>query len=391
VITYELGQQAADAMTRRNGADLHSTNIGSFALQAPYGLAPFNSSLFGLDGSATSLCRAFYEQYCRETIGLVTIGGVAVSADGRANGTSLVLQRSQICSGIASIKEAAHDNGVALAVQIEHAGRQARTTETGARVVGPTSEPCPVVGGSPHTLGASEIRTIVAQFREAAAVAARSGADFVEINAAHGYLVSGFLSAATNSRIDQYGGSVENRFRFLREILVAASDVLGAPLGVRVNVRERAKQAISVTQLCDGLAPLRDEISYISVSAGMYATADDLIMPARHLGENLWADEARKLRNLGKPILLAGNILDRASADSLIAGGSADVVLFGRALLADPRLLESADPQPCTDCGMCKYRTRGLPHLHCPFNPVFQNSRRVRQLRLLGRPTIACS
>lgn len=359
--------------------------LAGHRLQAPYGLAPLNSSLFCPDGSPRPNCLTFYEQYCRPSIGILILGGIAVSDEGRANGTSLVLRSARHAHGIGMVKEKAQRAGTLLVAQIEHAGRQARYQETGSRLLGPTDEPCPVVGGVPQALTLSEIQHVVADFVAAAFFATEGGADLVEINAAHGYLLSSFISPLTNKRTDSYGGSSVARFRLAREVVRAISDRLGRPVGIRVNSQDALDQPQVVDDLLEGLASFKDDLAYVSVSAGTYAEFDDLIMPARAYGENLWSAQSARLRDVGRPILVAGNILNKAGADRMLNGGVADVALFGRALLADPELLEQSAPQACTECGLCKYRTKGFPHIYCPYNPVLAAGESPRTLRRAGR------
>ncbi|MGI5191771.1 hypothetical protein ACQEVI_26770 [Promicromonospora sp. CA-289599] len=336
-------------------------------------------------GSATPLALDFYRQYCRRSLGLMTIGGVAVNADGRANATSLVLRSMENTRGLSMVKSEAHQAGVRLIVQIEHAGRQGRSAETGARLVGPTADPCPVVGGDPHALTVSEITEVIHAFSRSATLALAAGADLIEINAAHGYLLSGFMSPATNRRTDQYGGNVQKRFRLVRDVVRAIADETQYPPGIRVNVAENNPAGLILDELLEGLADFSAELAYISVTAGMYDTQNDLIMPSRRLGTSLWAKHAATLRTLGVPVLLAGNVTTKVMADELLANQEADVVLFGRALLADPNILDGKVTQPCTDCGLCKYRTKGFPHIYCPFNSVLRAGSTIRGMRIVGR------
>jgi 2,4-dienoyl-CoA reductase-like NADH-dependent reductase (Old Yellow Enzyme family) len=354
--------------------------IAGLALQSPYGLAPLNSSMFSDDGSANNQCLAFYKQYCRPSLGVLTLGGVAISDEGRANSTALTIRTASNARGITAIQEIANDAGVRLVVQLEHAGRQARYLETGTRLVGPTTEPCRVVGGHPHALGNKEIQDVIRDFTRSAQHVKRAGADLVEINAAHGYLLSGFISSTINTRADSYGGSVSKRFRILREICDSIANQLQQSVGIRLNVKERAG-GIATPDLMRGLQPFIESIAYISVSAGIYDSEHDLIMPKRKLGENLWSIQAKQLRELGPPVFIAGNVLNKQGADKLLDSGSADVVLFGRALLADPALLDSPSPMACTDCGLCKYRTHGFSHIYCPFNPALAAGDSVASLR----------
>jgi 2,4-dienoyl-CoA reductase-like NADH-dependent reductase (Old Yellow Enzyme family) len=362
-----------------------SVSLGpGLELISPYGLAPLNSSLFGPDGSADGTCLDFYDTFITSGIGVLTLGGVAVSADGRANRTSLVLDQQHKAAGLGAVAERAHRHGVRLVVQLEHAGRQTSRGETGFDPLGPTAVPCPVVGGAPRAATARDLDDVIERFARAAEFAVAAGVDTVEIHAAHGYLISGFLSRHTNIRTDAYGGSVSHRFRLLRQIATEIHRRCGKRPGVRLNVYEHGG-GTSPREIVEGLKDLSNVLLYVSVSGGMYSS-DDVIIPARSKQRAIWRDEARELRRqLGVPVLLAGNIDSLALADELLGEGAADVVLFGRALLADPGLIAKTrlgrPVQPCTDCRLCKYHSHDLPHIYCPYHPTLQALGPPRRLR----------
>jgi 2,4-dienoyl-CoA reductase-like NADH-dependent reductase (Old Yellow Enzyme family) len=355
--------------------------IGGVRIQSRIGMAPLNTGLFR--ASADQVTReSFYRSFLSPHLGLLTIGGVAVHASGRANSSAVVLDNLSTASSLRSVVESAHNYGVPVAVQLEHAGRQARKSEIGSVPLAPSALPCPVVDEIPRALETRELSEVISWFLRASIIASQSGADFVEIHAAHGYLLSGFLSPLTNHRKDTYGGTSINRYRILWEIVEKIGTTVGIPVGVRINCWEHGEAGLTETDVIGGLLPFARNLAYVSVSAGMYSLDHDVIMPSRALGPALWREQAYAIRKaLGLPILLAGNIADLETADDLITAGCADVVLLGRALLADPQLLQkSRSPesvQPCTDCGQCKYHSRGLPQIYCPFHPVL-NPRRLR-------------
>jgi 2,4-dienoyl-CoA reductase-like NADH-dependent reductase (Old Yellow Enzyme family) len=178
--------------------------IGGAIIRNRLGLGPINSSLFDDDGSISDLHLEFYDRMARERLGLLYIGGVAVCAAGRSNRGSLVLDSRVRSNGIARVAEVCHQAGVALVVQLMHAGRQTRSAEIGHAISAPSAIPCPVVGELPRALSRDEIQMICRRFGEAAALAEEAGADLIEIHGAHGYLVGAFLSPYSNLRRDDY-------------------------------------------------------------------------------------------------------------------------------------------------------------------------------------------
>ncbi|GAA1014364.1 hypothetical protein Aple_079690 [Acrocarpospora pleiomorpha] len=216
----------------------------------------------------------------------------------------------------------------------------------------------------------------------------------IEVHAAHGYLISGFLSRSSNRRTDDYGGSLRNRFRLLGQITSAIREVVTCDLGVRVNVAENAHggSGLELAEVIDGLALALDSLDFVSVSAGVYTRGPDWIIPRRSLGPTLWKEHARSVKHqLNRPVFIAGNIEGIDQAATLISEGYADVALMVRSLLADPYLLAkwgqglAEDIQPCTELYLCKYHSRDRRHVHCPHNPVL---RELRRAETRSRPSV---
>ena len=159
--------------------ELQDRTIAGVTLRTPFGLAPLNTGLFATDGSPSDACRRFYRQYLDGHIGLIHIGGTAVCENGKANPHSLVLDASTKIRGLKQVISEAHESGVRVVVQIEHAGRQTRSSETGLRPVAASAIPCPVVGESPQELDLPGAARVVEDFSRAAALAEAAGADFV--------------------------------------------------------------------------------------------------------------------------------------------------------------------------------------------------------------------
>jgi 2,4-dienoyl-CoA reductase-like NADH-dependent reductase (Old Yellow Enzyme family) len=276
------------------------------------GLGPINSALFEPDGSIRDLHLRFYSRFAAEELGLVYVGGVAVSAGGRSNRGSLVLDSGEL---------------------------------------------------------------LCRQFGRAAAIAEQAGADLVEIHGAHGYLVGAFLSPYSNLRDDEYGIIPGGRSRFLTELLEEILRQTSLPLGLRVSVVENVDGGLRLHDLASTLSHISDALAFLSVSGGVYVPERDIIIPSRKLDHMLWERHAAQLRRwLGLPVLIGGNFHGLDEVESVLARGSADGVLMVRSLLSDPGLLskwltgDDCDVQPCTDCKLCKYHSRGAPHVYCPLN-----------------------
>jgi N-ethylmaleimide reductase len=186
----------------------------------------------------------------------------------------------------------------------------------------------------PRALATDEMAGVIAQYRQAAARADRAGFDFVEIHAANGYLPHQFLSTNTNHRTDQYGGSIENRARFLLEAVDAAIAEMGADrVGVRLSPHfvghDMADQEADASTLYLAKEFTRRGIAYLHIAEPDWVGGPEL------------SDEFRRqIRADFKGLLIFCGGYSAAEADALIANGIGDAVGFGRPFLANPDLVE---------------------------------------------------
>lgn len=379
------GATMDNEISKEFSAVLSPLNIAGCHLKNRLGLGPINNGLFEEDGDAPSKCLSFFEQYFQDGLGLVYLGGVSVSKEGRSNKRALLLDSSEKCKGLRKVTSLAHSYGTKIVIQLMHAGRQTNPDEIDAQTVAPSPVPCPIVRKFPKELDHSGIQRIIRSFGQAALFAEQSGVDMIEIHGSHGYLISEFLSPYANYRTDEYGGSLENRFRFLSEIIEEIGKNVKIPVGLRINCQENVPNGLTLDEVLTAFDQIiKDRVAYVAVSAGFYSR-NDVIIPSRKLGIALWRDEGAKLKGrLSIPVFLTGNIDTITLANELIAQQATDVALMVRALLSDPRIFSKTiqgngnTAYACTNCMMCKYHSRGLPSVYCPFNPVLANIDKYR-------------
>ena len=187
----------------------------------------------------------------------------------------------------------------------------------------------------PHALEDDEILQLVERFAEAARRAERAGFDFLELHAAHGYLIFQFLSPLSNQRTDRWGGSLENRMRFAVEIAKAVRKAVpNLMLGARLSVKEwvdggfEVEDAIEVAKALKALG-----VAYLCCSSGGNSPLQKL--PTGPGYQVHLAEAVRK--GAGIPTRAVGLIDDPAQAEAIVADGRADMVALARAFLADPR------------------------------------------------------
>jgi 2,4-dienoyl-CoA reductase-like NADH-dependent reductase (Old Yellow Enzyme family) len=233
----------------------------------------------------------------------------------------------------------------------------------------------------PHAMSADEVAWMVREYGESAALAAEAGSDALELHANHDDLLQWFLSPLTNHRTDSYGGSFENRRRFVREIVESIRDHVDRPitLGLRLCLDEMIEggygidecQALLSTFTADGT------VDYFSLDVGNNWGEVSYIQPAAY-PEAAWAGlcgQAKQATDL--PVVYVGRVLRPTTAEQVLADGHADLVGFARALIADPAFVskaragEVAAIRPCLGVNDCIDRrvVEGL-EFACAANPT---------------------
>ncbi|MBI5578723.1 MAG: FAD-dependent oxidoreductase [Deltaproteobacteria bacterium] len=308
--------------------------------------------------------------------GMIVVGGGAVHPDGLDLPKMPRVWDDRFIPGLSRLAAEVKKHGARIGLQLLHGGRQAFH----GRRVAPSALPSlAVVKGVPRELKRDEIKELVACHAEAARRARDAGFDFVEIHAAHGYLISEFLAPNANQRTDDYGGSFENRTRFLLEILAAIKDRCGSdyPMGVRYNGEDYVDGGWILREALR-LGPLLETAGadWLHVSAGVYGS-QPVTIPSMYEPFGCFAHLAEAVKQVVSiPVIAVGRIKDPVMADRLIAEGKADLVSMGRAHIADPELAAKAaqgrlqEIRPCIGCCRgCIESVLALEEATCVMNP----------------------
>lgn len=278
---------------------------------------------------------------------LVFTEAAAIAAEGRISPQDLGIWSDAHAAALEPIVRFVRAQGSAAAIQLAHAGRKASTSrpwEGGAALgseqggwtpVGPTCEPFNPSYPVPRALAADDLRLVVRAFQEAAQRALDIGVDVVEIHAAHGYLIHAFLSPLSNTRSDQYGGSLDNRLRLCLEVVDAVRAVWPEtrPLFVRISATDWSAGGWDIEQsveLCRRLANRGVDLIDCS-SGGNISGATIPVGPGYQVG---FAERIR--HEAGVATGAVGLITTPAQADAIVREGRADCVLLARELLRDP-------------------------------------------------------
>ena len=267
---------------------------------------------------------------------LVIVEHAFVHPQGRHSSTQIAVHDDACIEGLSKLAAAIRAEGSVACLQVSHAGARASSRVTGLPVVAPS----PVVTtreadpDAPAEMSRAQIAEVVEAFAEAAARARTAGFDAVEVHAAHGFLLSQFLSPLTNRRTDEFGGDHERRGRIHMEVLAAVRERAGAdfPVFVRLGMHDERPGGLTLAPACVTASHLASAgAALIDVSGGL-AGSDD---PGRGPGYFVGYAEALK-EVLDVPVLVAGGIADSRMADLIIRSRRADIVGIGRAMLENP-------------------------------------------------------
>ena len=290
------------------------------------------------DGRATDWHLAHYVARAIGGAGLLITEATAVEARGRIDPHDLGLWDDAQVEPLARVVRLVQAQGAAICVQLAHAGRKAWSDSRGQGPelpVAPSALPFATEWVTPHELCGAEIDEIVAGWQAAAGRAKAAGFDAIEIHAAHGYLTHQFLSPLSNLRSDEYGGSLENRMRFLRRVLEAVQQVWSPdrPVLVRVSATDWAAGGLTPDDIVAVARELRARgVDLIDCSSG-----GTLPQGPAEIGPGYQVPFAEKVRReAGIATAAVGLITTAELADEIIRNGRADLVVLGRELLRHP-------------------------------------------------------
>jgi 2,4-dienoyl-CoA reductase-like NADH-dependent reductase (Old Yellow Enzyme family) len=342
------------------------------------------------DGAITDQYLRAYRILAKGGVGLVIPGNYYVSAQGRAIPRVPLLDKDEIIPDLKRVVDVAHEYDVRMVAQLNHGGRQCNPKVLGGTPLAPSPVRDMVNNIKPRGMTEGEIEDTIAAFGKAARRAKEAGFDGVQIHAAHGYLVNEFLSGHTNRRTDQWGGSLENRMRFLVETYKTVRKQVGPdyPILVKINSEDYIKRGVTVSE-CVATCRKLDEmgIAAIEVSGGIAERGlstikgdvpIDLLMRNRNVAERLlvrfmekslrkWArfeegyfvsNAAEVKKHVKAPVIAVGGMRRRAMMEHVLKSGQADFISMSRPFIRQPNLVSmmqkgNGDVISCTSCNRC--------------------------------------
>lgn len=299
------------------------------------------------DGTATDQYIAYHEAKAKGGWGLIITEDYAVNKHAMGYKYIAGLWNDEQIESHKKFTDTIHKYDSKIFCQIYHAGRQSGTfVNGGVQPMAPSAIPCPWLRQMPRELTISEIEQIVEDFGDCALRAKKSGFDGIEVHAGHGYLIAQFMSTYANKRTDKYGGSFENRTRFIKEIYENIRKKVGQdfPVIIRFSMVEDVPGGRDMSE-SRVLAKLFEEWGFdaLNVSCAVYGDHNRQIVSPMYVGHAWQADyvaEIKKIVNI--PVFTVNRINDPRMAESLLEMGKADVIGMGRGSLADPELPNKA-------------------------------------------------
>lgn len=320
--------------------------IGKIEIKNRLAVSPMVSNYCQKSGEATERFIAYHEEKAKGGWGLIFTENYAITPDARGFSHMAALYEDSQISGHAELTRRVHQHGAKIVAQIVHAGRQTNhAMNTGVQPVAPSAIPCPDNQEIPHELTLPEVRAMIEKFGDAALRAKKAGFDGVELHGGHGYLIAEFMSSYTNKRVDQYGGILSNRLRFVRELIEDTRSKVGSdfPLFFRISSHEGMPGGRQLPDTC-AIAMMLEQwgIDAIDITSGTYGDGTTVPSMAEMHAWNVESAAAVK-KSVSIPVMIVGRINEPIVAESILKSGMADIIAMGRGSLADPHLPEKAE------------------------------------------------
>ncbi len=321
----------------------------------------------------------FYTQRAKGGPAMICVGYATVN-DLSGNTQNIGAHDDAFIPGLSKLAAAIKENGARAAVQLNHAGRYNFSFFlNGKQPVAPSAVASRMTRETPKAMTKDEIKSTVNDFAMAALRVKRAGFDAVEVLSGTGYLISEFLSPLTNQRTDEYGGNLDNRMRFGREVMDAVREAVGHdfPLIVRMNGNDFMPGGNTRQELISyGQTLARGPVDALCINVGWHEARVPQIVAQVPRGAFVYLARAVK-DAVDIPVIASHRINDPKTARDVISRGYCDMVAMGRSLIADPLLpLKAAHGKEneiihCVACAQgCFDNLFKLRHVECLCNPM---------------------
>ncbi|MDI9627201.1 MAG: NAD(P)/FAD-dependent oxidoreductase [Acidobacteriota bacterium] len=371
--------------------------IGPVRVKNRVAMTAMGANLGAPGGGVTDDIIAFYEARARGGVGLI-ISEICRVMDGPGAGEAcqLAARDPGDLQGLARLADTIHKYGTKFFVQLHHPGAAYALDDE--RPVAASEVEALFGTRAPRALGVPEIHQIQQAFATGARIAMLAGADGVELHGAHGYLINSFLSPHLNRRTDEYGGTFDNRLRFVREALAAsrAATRPDFPIGIRISAEEFLGEAgiDLATSSRIALELQQAGANFIDVSCYCYTPGSphlaDIIEPGTYPQGWKKYMAAEIKRQVDIPVIAVANVKEPDVAEAMLQEGACDLVGVARGHLADPQWCNKARTgraeliTKCIGCLVCFQEISDGRHVKCSVNPTTGREREYTHLERDG-------
>jgi len=271
-------------------------------------------------------------------VGLIMVEATAVQPQGRISPQDLGIWNDEHIQGFQELNRQIKVHGSKTAIQLAHAGRKAMVD---GDIYAPTALAFNEKMKTPLEMSTEDIKETIAAFVEGAKRSKEAGFDIIELHGAHGYLINEFLSPLTNKRKDEYGGSTENRYRFLRDIIDGVNEVWDGPLFVRVSANDYHPEGLTAEDYVTYAKWMKEQgVDLVDVSSGAVVPAAIDVYPGYQVG---FAETIKSGAAIDTGAV--GLITSGLQAEEILRNNRADLIFVARELLRDPYFPRTAAKQ----------------------------------------------
>ncbi len=317
------------------------------------------------DGRPTSKLADYYRQLAVGGVGLIISGYTFVRPEGKQLPGKMGIHTDDFATDMKNLTEAVHTAGGKICIQLVHAGGQTDSATAGRQPLAPSAVQVDQFSEIPAAMSLQEINEVVDAFAQGACRAKEYGFDAVQLHGAHGYLINQFLSPLTNQRSDAYGGSIENRSRFLMEVYNSVREAVGPdfPVMIKLNATDFLEGGLQRNDALYAAKALSlSGIDAIEVSGGTPASGEH--SPARMKINKLEKEAyhlslARQIKeSVDCPVMAVGGFRSREVAEDALASGAVDYISMARPFIREPDLANrwqqgDRSKVKCISCNGC--------------------------------------
>ena len=286
-----------------------------------------------------------YKRWAEGGTGLIITGNIMVDPKGTAEPGNIVFDKNSNMEILKDWAKQGQQHGAKVMVQINHPGKQVPKTiakETVAPSAVPLGNGLNKLFSTPRALTTSEVEELVQKFITSAKVAKEAGFSGVQIHAAHGYLISQFLSPHDNRRTDKYGGSLENRMRFLKEIYLGMREELGKDftIGIKINSTDFKEDGLTEEDSLKTIIELANlGLDFVEISGGTYERPAMMGATSKSTNQVFFAEYSKKLKQkIEIPVVVTGGIRSINAMNTLLNDNTTDFIGIARPLTIDPNI-----------------------------------------------------